>query len=1003
MEKTKSKWRNTQAGTEAESLLETYYSQLMKWGAVLTRGDKGMAQDIVHDLCLHFTLAKPDLSQVANLDGYLYTCLRNIYLSALARSSREATQFVSVAEFDSIHFALNTRSSDILLQRQNDLRRICSYTLWRKESSKSASYLILLFFHGYCRREVAEIACLPIAGIYNKLKIARAEVKSYLEGSGKLRVATREIPPEPDLRLSPVSFIELFSEFRETILHANSAECIPVEALLSNYQSAKPKPISCSLLSHIVSCQRCLTLIDRHFRRPTLEDREPPEDFGAIVDPKGTDTASRDSGYGAMMRIIGRQRERVYEHRPRTLSIAVNGKITAFHDVQGERSALASRIENPENAQFVEVFTEQQVRLALLPIGDRPPEGSHVYTQRVSLSDDRWLELVISFDGLGLHTEVTYFDPALAVEAAGEATDDEAPAFALVDRTKSQSVPSVQASRTLIFAGFARYIRAVMPRPALAWAVVLGCVVCVAGYFVSRYARGPLDANEILSQSIRVETTDLLGQTEHQILQYEEATIDGHVLEQATIDLWKEGNSGRYMRRLYNGQHRLIAAEWRTKDGKDGVYTIAGDGGASDADRELATSTGWREDVSTSSFRALASRQMQIRAIGENYEVTSTGMARDGLHPLSATLVLDHQLRPVSETLQINSGSTARTIRLVQVGYERRPASSVPNTAFDPDFLGRHSTADKDILSPLNQTRSGTMVADLRLVQMQIAALYQLGKVGADTGEPIEVTRTPDGHIRVSGTVADDSRKQQISTGLNSVPDHQLLEIRLVSQSDLRMAIPSMRSTSPQATNVYSVGQTEAPAAAVLRKYFAAKGWTGERVDSAVAQFSQSALGHAQRALQHAYALDRLGSAFTAGELKSVSPASQRQWAEMAARHATALETEVNGLDKQLAQIAPAHGRTPQPEGIHLQIDNPGEFARAASQLLRQTQNLNRSVGNTFASGPAGKTAQSPDSLVADALQAIPLQSAAEIAHFASHLADSEKAANSQDHPSSNR
>src|ERR1039457_5961608 len=149
MEKTKSKWRTSRAVTDAESLLERYYNQLLKWGSVLTRGDMGMAQDIVHDLCLHFTLAKPDLSQVANMDGYLYTCLRHIYLSALARASREALQFVSVAEFDSIHFALSVNSSDALLQRQNDLRRICSYTVWRKQASKSASYLILLFFHGY--------------------------------------------------------------------------------------------------------------------------------------------------------------------------------------------------------------------------------------------------------------------------------------------------------------------------------------------------------------------------------------------------------------------------------------------------------------------------------------------------------------------------------------------------------------------------------------------------------------------------------------------------------------------------------------------------------------------------------------------------------------------------------------------------------------------------------------------------------------------------------------
>src|SRR6202034_3808813 len=101
----------------------------------------------------------------ANLNGYLYTCLRHIYLSGLARSSREALHVVSVAEYDCLDFALSASRSGDPLQRQNDLRRICGYAVWRKESSKSASCFIFHFFHGYGRREIAELACLPLAGV----------------------------------------------------------------------------------------------------------------------------------------------------------------------------------------------------------------------------------------------------------------------------------------------------------------------------------------------------------------------------------------------------------------------------------------------------------------------------------------------------------------------------------------------------------------------------------------------------------------------------------------------------------------------------------------------------------------------------------------------------------------------------------------------------------------------------------------------------------------------
>src|SRR5271156_2283865 len=97
--------------TPIDQLLAGRYGQLMQWGAVLTRGDAGKAEEIVQELCLYFTLTQPDLSTVANLDGYLYTSLRHIYLSALARSSREALRFVSVAEFDSFEFAVAANRS----------------------------------------------------------------------------------------------------------------------------------------------------------------------------------------------------------------------------------------------------------------------------------------------------------------------------------------------------------------------------------------------------------------------------------------------------------------------------------------------------------------------------------------------------------------------------------------------------------------------------------------------------------------------------------------------------------------------------------------------------------------------------------------------------------------------------------------------------------------------------------------------------------------------------
>jgi DNA-directed RNA polymerase specialized sigma24 family protein len=988
-------WSAAKAAAPGE-VLELYYGKLRKWGAILTRGDKGMAQEIVHDLCLYFTVAKPDLSQVENLDGYLYTSLRHIYLSALARSSREAMQFVSIADFDSIQFALNPQATDNLLERQNELRRICSYAVWRKNSSKSVSYFILHFFHGYARRQIAEIACLPIAAIYNKLKVARDEVKSHLEASGKLRIAVREAPPEPELLLSPISSTELFDDLQKTILDAEGCACLSEEALLKHYQTASPKPIPCSLLSHIVSCQRCLAAIDRHFERPTREDREPPYGVWPSMDGKDTNSAAQDTeSYKALMRAVQWQRERVCDHRPKTLSIAVNGKIAALHDVQSERSTLTARIEHPEAPQFIEVFTDQRIRLAMLPIDERPPTGPHVHTQRVTLSDDRWLELTLSFDGLGLHSEVTYFDPTLAARIVEEEVDEELPVVEAPRKTASLPVPSTKPKAESVFARMSRSRRGMSPRFALAVIMIVAFILGTSGYVSYRYYdRAPQNADEILNRSIQMESAGLKGEAEHQILRIDATGADGHALWQGTVDVWKENDTGRTMRRLYDARHQLLAAAWHGKDGRSGSSVEANRGDLSGADREIAASTLWEQDVSARAFHELVSRQMQIRAVGEDYELASASMASGPLHLISATLVIDRDLHAVGETLRAGNGSSIGEVRFVETDYERRPSSSVPATVFEPADRDVHSTEDGKLSSLGSQNNHTLFGSNIRLVQLQIAVLYELNKLGADIGEPIEIKKTADGRILVSGTVADNVHKQLIDSALNTLPDRQLLEIRLASQGDFKIPVRVPHATAHSGVGAYNLVQATAPVDALLHEYFAGKGLTGDAANSAVAEFSCSALEHGQQALQHAYALDRLGDSFTPNELRAIGPVQQQQWAAMVTRHASALQAELRALHEQLAQLVPGGSQLPAPDGDTAPIGTPENFARSARELLYQTQTMNRAVGAAFSSGPGGSEIQDSHSLIAVAIQSIPLPGAEELAAFGSRLADAKSTAN---------
>src|SRR5271155_1726362 len=104
---------------DASRLLATRYGQLFGWAKLLTRGDISKAEEIVQELFLYMALVRPDLNGIANLDGYLYTCLRNLFRSSLARASREALHVVSVEDFDSFAFAFSAGTSSDLLARQN--------------------------------------------------------------------------------------------------------------------------------------------------------------------------------------------------------------------------------------------------------------------------------------------------------------------------------------------------------------------------------------------------------------------------------------------------------------------------------------------------------------------------------------------------------------------------------------------------------------------------------------------------------------------------------------------------------------------------------------------------------------------------------------------------------------------------------------------------------------------------------------------------------------------
>lgn len=778
MRKPKQQQQSELSASDTEEFLERYFEQLSRWSLILTRGDVEAAEEIVQDLCLHLTLVLPDLSKVSNVDGYLYTCLRNMHLSSFARSSRERTRMVSVADFDSLEMAIASGSSGDLLERQNELLRICAYLVWRRESAKSASYLILHFFLGYTRKEVAEMARLPIAAIYNKLKDARVEIKDHLQGAGKLRVLARGTPPRTTYLVTIISSAELFTNIRNAILAARVSECLPEEALLDTYRQPKANPTPCSLMAHISGCERCLLTLDGHFQRPANRDRGPLDGLDTPGQDAGSNTKRplkvRDAGadYRSMMCLVRRRRQQAHEHRPTFLSIAVNGSVSAFHDIQGQRSSLVSRIETSAVHGFVEVFSEQQVRLAQLTADELPRVGDKSRTQRVLLSDDRWLELTLRRDAIGLQAEAVYFDPALSAEARVISADG--PSSADVANL-SDSRAKTRAFTYHVFAGAFAYWRErlsrTLPASAFAWAVGLICISSLGLYVAEHSSTPSLSSRDVLNRVTVVEAVDPATESEHQTLRIERITTSGSSVQQGRVETWKDGNGRRYVRHLYSADNQLLASEWQRDNGQRFTTVVRPIDSLSLADRILIESGLWKRDVSPQAFRASAMQNPEVTTTSRGYEVTTA--YTDGARPpvLSETLILTREFHLSEARLLVRDGAGLEQVRFVQTAHLKVASASIPDSTFRPDVsTGRVDRGEPIIQKSAGEALSGDDTSE-RLMRVQIAVLYELSRLGEDVASPIAVDRTPVGRIRLTGTVANEQRRADIEARLKALPD----------------------------------------------------------------------------------------------------------------------------------------------------------------------------------------------------------------------------------------
>lgn len=963
--------RATRSTTNHEALFIERYQRLLGLALQLTEGDRERAEDIVHDAFIQFSLSRPDINSIENLEGYFYGMLRKLHLSQMRRDSRRRIQPHFLVEYDSAETGLHMIDPGDRLQAQEELRRVCYYACSRKDTSKAGSVLILRFFHGYYPSEITKVIRSTRHAVDLRLRSARAEAKATLANPKALVFMNEKAAPDVREKALAQSTAEFLAELRGAIFRSRHGDCLSPEQFDSLYGPGSETLISCESLAHIVSCQGCLDHVNRIHGMTLLSERYAVDTMGKDDSSKGGGTGRGTGGGGEHMSVTKcrRRAREVFEHRPQELHISVNGFIQGSQTVNSEQSEQTLDIDMAEQIGFVEVFSEQETRLLFLDV-EPPPSGSVEQRTRVEFSNERTLELTLSFRGPWPTLHTIYRDPLLKSERETESElegESNAEKGQLGDgEIVSEPARSPRARFSVSRRLLRQWLRIVgnrnfWLRPGIVTAIVALLLIIAV---LSLYRRGqPLavTAFDLLQRSTQAEQTiaSRPDTVVHQTLQLEEISSSGDLIARNRVEVWQSGERGVMARRLYNEKNRLVAGDWRRSDGVQTLYQhdvrpqlqLAPDKRQS----TIAFESVWEQSLSAKDFSSLigGAERARVEEGSDAYVIRYASHLEQGDAKglIRAALVIRRKdLHPFEQRLTVSDGKEVRDYRLTETSFERRASSAVEPSVFEPEpeLLGSAKSVTRDSKPETLALATGPnpptpVVAS---AELEVEVLRLLHQAQADMGEQVSVTRGPDGMLRVEGIFETTQRKGEILRALQLVIDNPAVtvDVQTVAEALKRQSQPR------QPAGQVSIQPPEAIANSVaveeeLRRYFAAKGFKGSQIDDEVRRLSNRMLDQSREAMAHAWALKRLADRFSPAQLADLDKEARNKWLSMIGEHAQALLQGTASLRQEL-QVILSNQTSDSPEEIELSNDR--DLSRAVERLFDLCSQYTQVVRSAF-------------------------------------------------------
>ncbi|HYM00864.1 MAG TPA: hypothetical protein VEZ90_18045, partial [Blastocatellia bacterium] len=947
-----------------EEIIIQRYDWLFNWSMKLTGYNRPESEDLVHDAFVEFTLSAPDIGSIENIDGYLYGLLRNLSLSRARRRSRIDWQSDSVLDYDSAELWLRSAHPDSLIHARQLLSRVCDFACLRKEASKSGSFLILRFFHGYYPSEIAAIARCTRTSIDGWLLISRREAKAALEN-------VISSPRPGPVYVSTQDFLD---GLRRTIFRSRKGKCLDAARLADIYsdsnnksslgrsntgksntgnQHTESEAVDRPTLAHIVSCPRCLEQINDILRFPPLSDRFPTDMLGNDSGSKGN-SGSRDALAKARIQSCSRLAKSVYNHEPSKLILAVNGFFAGAEVVTSVMCEQTLPLTINENLSLVEVFSEQGVRLAALHVAP-PPEGDIEQTSSVALSEGRSIELAVDFRDARPILTTRYSYPGRArcpgaVQAEAHDLNDIAGAFApesITVETVRGDIAKAEPAVTMYRRGLSlieRFLRGLAAgiNPGAVTAVL--SLLLAAALTIFQILPPRVSAAELLQKAARDERVLLpAGMVVHRRLSLEARPVSGSLpASTRVLDIWSNSQKGQAACRLYDDKGQLVAGEWTDSSGsqlicKRGEPSIRENPSDVTIDSLIASGSIWRIGLSAGDFINLIKHGPAAKltnANGRYFIVCDLDGAAGGL--LKATLVLNKAtLHAIEQTLVVRSQTGTMEYRFVEQSAVTVPKGDAGPSSFspDPELLGKPSIpAPRGPIGASRETEvpepEASRLSDSDYVNLKLQAIYQLHKMDACMKDQIHLSRTPDGKLSIQLFSDTSSRKTELASGLATLAATGNAKVEVSTFKEAARQLPSVPMDNVVVRRIEVTGG-RIPAYDDLRANFEREkgtaqppppsGASGEGsssgafvgTDQKIEAFAIRELKHSRLALLNAWALKQHQAEGMLGGDDLSSKPDVRTTAMMK-DHLKAILRETHALDAELRPIfGPSAGSSP--------------------------------------------------------------------------------------------